>query len=345
MKKLIYIFLLFAAVEQTHAQTITGSWYGHADVAVPGMHNNYLTELVIKQKGTRVEGIFGYYFRDKYQSYFIHGHYDPATHQITILNIPVIFYGSISTENSIDCITNFRGIVIHNKMGSSVKGTFYHDEKYKYTCPDIKVSYELDKADNQTDSVIAAGPAVATIWKPKDEDYVADATKPAGINTTIASVDSVASPTSGVSALAAPDSVTTALTVTPSAAAEDAKKLEESFTKRKSTGHHVYEVESDSVRLSFYDNGEIDGDSISVFVNNNLILSHQGLAAKAFNLYLHLDSTRDVNEISMFAENLGRIPPNTALMVLTDGKNRYEVFMSSSLTENATIEVKRKKTP
>jgi len=342
MKKLAYIVLLFAAFNRAGAQTVSGSWYGHADVALPGMHDNYLTELVIKQKGTRVEGIFGYYFRDKYQSFFIHGRYDPQTHQITILNIPMIFYGSISTENSVDCITNFRGTVIHSKMGSSVKGTFYHDEKYKYTCPDIKVNYELDKSDNHTDSIIKAGPAVATIWKPKDEDYVVDVTKPATTTATIATVDTT---TAGIGALAAPNSTATAVTVTPSAAAEDAKKLEESFTKRKATGNHVYDVESDSVRLSFYDNGEIDGDSISVFVNNNLILSHQALAAKAFNLYLHLDSTRDVNEISMFAENLGRIPPNTALMVLTDGKNRYEVFMSSSLTENATIELRRKKTP
>jgi putative heme iron utilization protein len=45
----------------------------------------------------------------------------------------------------------------------------------------------------------------------------------------------------------------------------------------------------------------------------------------------------------MFAENLGRIPPNTALMVITDGKNRYQVFLSSSLTENATIQLKRKR--
>lgn len=342
MKKLVYITLLVAAITRANAQTVSGSWYGHADVDLSGMHNNYLTELVIKQKGTRVEGIFGYYFRDKYQSFFIHGRYDPNTHQITILNIPVIFYGSISTENSVDCITNFRGVVIHAKAGSTVKGTFYHDEKYKYTCPDIKVNYELDKSDNQTDSVIAAGPATATIWKPKDEDYVVDVAKPAGITTAIASTDSTGS---GLTALAAPDSVATTLTVTPSVAAQDAKKLEDSYNKRKAIGHHEYEIESDSVRLSFYDNGEIDGDSISVFVNNNLVLSHQALAAKAFNLYLHLDSTREVNEISMFAENLGRIPPNTALMVLTDGKNRYEVFMSSSLTENATIALKRKKTP
>jgi putative heme iron utilization protein len=47
----------------------------------------------------------------------------------------------------------------------------------------------------------------------------------------------------------------------------------------------------------------------------------------------------------MFAENLGKYPPNTALMVITDGKNRYEIFMSSSLTENATIQLRRKKSP
>ena len=347
MTKSLYIILLLALAARADAQSVSGSWYGHADVELAGMHNNYLTELVIKQKGTRVEGIFGYYFRDKYQSFFIHGRYNPETHEITILNIPMIFYGSISTLNSIDCNTNFRGIVIRNKMGSTVKGTFYHDDKYKYTCPDLKVSYDLDKSDNHTDSVIAAGPAVAAIWKPKDEDYVVDVSKPAASPTPAAVSAGMASITdstkTSVTAAAAPDSIKTAVTVATPPEIADAKKIEESFVKRKASGNHIFDVESDSVRLSFYDNGEIDGDSISVFVNNNLVLSHQGLAAKAFNLYLHLDSTRDVNEISMFAENLGRIPPNTALMVLTDGKNRYEVFMSSSLTENATIQLRRKR--
>src|SRR6202012_1258103 len=121
---------------------------------------------------------FGYYFRDKYQSFFIHGRYDPQTHEITIFNIPVIFYGSTSTLNSIDCITNFRGVLIRSKIGSPVRGTFSHDSKYKYTCPDIKVSYDLDKSDNHSDSTIAAGPVTATIWKPKDEDFIVDAAKP-----------------------------------------------------------------------------------------------------------------------------------------------------------------------
>jgi hypothetical protein len=94
------------------------------------------------------------------------------------------------------------------------------------------------------------------------------------------------------------------------------------------------------VRLSFYDNGEIDGDSISVFLNGKLIVAHQGLLERAFNVYVQLDSNLDVNEVSMFAENLGKYPPNTALMVISDGDKRYETYLSSDFSGNATIRLK-----
>src|ERR1700743_3443086 len=155
MQRIVYIFCLFIA-SGLSAQTVTGSWYGRADVELEGLHNNYLTELVIKQKGNRVEGIFGYYFRDKYQSFFIHGRFNPKTREITILNIPVIFYGSTSTLNSVDCNTQFIGILINSRAGSTVKGGLYPDPKYKYTFPNITISYVLDKADTQTDSTISA---------------------------------------------------------------------------------------------------------------------------------------------------------------------------------------------
>ena len=328
------------------AQTVSGSWYGHADVDMAGIHNNYLTELVIKQKGNRVEGIFGYYFRDKYQSFFIHGRFDPKTREITILNIPVTFYASVSTLNSVDCNTQFIATLIRSRTGSTVKGALYADAKYKYTCPNIKVSYILDKTDNQSDSSISAGLANARIWKPQADDIVVDAiaaNPPVSLPAPVASTS--VSDSTQTAAQPAKSPVAVATPINPvDPVKEENKKIEESFAMRKPIVSRVIEVESDSLRLSFYDNGEIDGDSISVFVNKQVVLSHQGLEAKAFNLFLRLDSTRDINEISMFAENLGRIPPNTALMVVTDGKNRYEVFMSSSLTENATIQVKRKKT-
>jgi len=389
MKELLYIFILIAGPIVGKAQTVSGSWFGRADVDLAGLHNNYLTELVIKQKGTRVEGIFGYYFRDKYQSYFVHGRYNPKTREIIILNLPVIYFNSNSTVNNIDCMTNFRGILINSRVSSSLTGVFYHDEKYKYTCPDLKVSYVLDRSDHEEDSVATAVSARAKMWKPQADDYVVDEVKAPPLVVTAATPDSTAvaptavaqtavgqmvtvgqtavAPTTAfatvgsdkvrgdsakvvagapqVTASAAPQGMAAPVQTqaVPVAVRQDSLKIVESFVKRKAVLNRELLVESDSIRLSFYDNGEIDGDSISVFVNHELVLSHQELAAKAFNIYLHLDSTRELTEISMFAENLGRLPPNTALMVVTDGKNRYEVFLSSSLTENATIELRRKR--
>ena len=45
----------------------------------------------------------------------------------------------------------------------------------------------------------------------------------------------------------------------------------------------------------------------------------------------------------MFADNLGSIPPNTALMIISDGVKEHEVRLSSSFEKNATIRIKRKK--
>jgi hypothetical protein len=56
-----------------------------------------------------------------------------------------------------------------------------------------------------------------------------------------------------------------------------------------------------------------------------------------------LDSTREVNEITMFADNLGSIPPNTALMIVNDGKKRHELRLTSNLEKSATIRIRKKK--
>jgi hypothetical protein len=348
MQRLLIIFCLIA-VHPLCAQTTTatGSWYGRADVELAGMHNNYLTELIIKQTGNRVDGIFGYYFRDKYQSFFVHGRYNPKTREVIILNIPIIYFNSNSTVNSIDCNTNFVGVIMHSRAKSTLKGAFYHDEKYKYLCPDLKVTYTLDKDEKpQPDQEVSA----PRIWKPQADDYVVDAARTDSPSAAKTEPPARRDDTPSVAKTEVPvRPLDTAVITTNAPVAnpikEDNKVITESFSKRKEIVTKILDVESDSVRLSFYDNGEVDGDSISIFVNNQVVLTHQGLAAKALTMYLHLDTTREVNEIGMFAENLGKYPPNTALMVITDGKNRYEIFMSSSLTENATIQLRRKKTP
>ena len=43
------------------------------------------------------------------------------------------------------------------------------------------------------------------------------------------------------------------------------------------------------------------------------------------------------NELVMYAENLGSIPPNTALMVIYDGDKRYEINVNSNKTTNGAV--------
>jgi hypothetical protein len=45
----------------------------------------------------------------------------------------------------------------------------------------------------------------------------------------------------------------------------------------------------------------------------------------------------------MFADNLGSIPPNTALMIVTDGNKQYQIRLSSNLQKNASVRISRKK--
>jgi hypothetical protein len=96
-------------------------------------------------------------------------------------------------------------------------------------------------------------------------------------------------------------------------------------------------IEHPTFHLDFYDNGEIDGDSISVFYNGKLVLSHQKLTDKPISLSLVLDKDVKENVVTMYADNLGTIPPNTALMIVMDGSKRYEVRIESDLAKSGSV--------
>ena len=126
----------------------------------------------------------------------------------------------------------------------------------------------------------------------------------------------------------------------PQLASED--KIITSYKKRSTSVVKTIEVESDSLTLGFYDNGTIDGDSISVFLNNELKVKHKRLTDTVFTMAFKLDKTKAINEIGMFAENLGTIPPNTAVMIIKDMHKSYSVFLSSNMAVNAVVKIKRK---
>jgi hypothetical protein len=96
-------------------------------------------------------------------------------------------------------------------------------------------------------------------------------------------------------------------------------------------------ISSDSISVSFYDNAEIDGDSVTIVYNNKVIITHLFLTDQPKTFKLPVDKTIPANELIMYAENLGSIPPNTALMIVYDDKKRYEISISSSKTSNGMV--------
>ncbi len=96
-------------------------------------------------------------------------------------------------------------------------------------------------------------------------------------------------------------------------------------------------VDTGEIRLEFYDNGEIDGDSISVRINDKIVLTHQRLGAKPITTIIRMDMNNTFQEVEMIAENLGSIPPNTALLIITAGKKRYELFLTSTNQKSAKV--------
>lgn len=116
----------------------------------------------------------------------------------------------------------------------------------------------------------------------------------------------------------------------------------EAFNRRGKVVTKELEVSNAVLKLQLYDNGSIDYDSVSLFLNNKMILPKTLLTHKAIKINIELDPALEINELSMFAENLGMIPPNTAALILYDGTTRYETLLTSDLNKSATLRLKKK---
>jgi hypothetical protein len=306
MKKLILLATVFITL-QSQAQSVFGYWYGMARVKTNSIASNYLVELVLQPEKGSVKGIISYYFKSTYRSIQVKGKYDPKTRGLSLYNIPVTYYGSLNSME-VDCIMNFFATLRVAKTKSSLVGSFSGLPDNKYMCVDVNFNLSLDPDMSKPDSVLMAlrnFKEANQVWKPT----VADTLRP--VNVLQRKVINYV--------------------------------VENEFKERQNVVMDEIEVDSDSLKIDFYDNGEIDGDSISVFFNQQLMAFSQKLSTRSLHFNITLDPNKELNELSMFADNLGTIPPNTALMIITDGEKKHEVRLSSNLEKNATVRIKRKK--
>lgn len=110
---------------------------------------------------------------------------------------------------------------------------------------------------------------------------------------------------------------------------------------RKSDFSQAVLFTSDSLEIALYDNGEIDGDTVSVYMNGQLIMSHQGLKSTAIKKTIQVPVGADEFTLVMYAESLGKLPPNTGLLVIRDGDDVYNLRFSSDFQKSSGIVLKR----
>jgi hypothetical protein len=114
-------------------------------------------------------------------------------------------------------------------------------------------------------------------------------------------------------------------------------KLPPSLTKRKAELVKEIRVDTGTIQMDFYDNGQIDGDTISVYVNNMPSVSNKRLTTTPISVKIKIDAKRTEQEVIMVGENLGSIPPNTALMIVYAGEKRYQLYLTSDEQKNAMV--------
>lgn len=117
-------------------------------------------------------------------------------------------------------------------------------------------------------------------------------------------------------------------------------------TTTRSRENHLVKtvtVENPDISVRLYDNGEIDGDTISVYLDGRAIVSNKGLSTQPITVRLQMDEDNPEHVLVMVAENLGRIPPNTSLMIVQDGDKRYSVSITSTEQKNAMVRFRYQK--
>jgi len=313
--------------------------------------NDYLCELLIVQNGNAVTGEFNYYFRNGYFSNKIKGTFTTDSRYLYLSLLPVMYNRTVNTLIGVDCPMHGEFTLKVARTGATIAGNFVSDDLHKYTCAPLKITFKkmLDtdptlkerlehgnKEDTTEDNIVEMPPA----------DTIANKTAAAPVKAdTAKAVTALPVNTDTVKTAVAPLPVSTP--AAPVAAPVNiAAEAEKKVTLRATVPDKVLEVADDSVRVELYDNGVLDYDTVSVFFNKKLVEYNRLLQTREpIRFYVHVNNDETQNELAMYAENLGLIPPNSAIMIITDSGHRYEVSLTSDYQKNAAIRLRKAQKP
>jgi len=346
----LFTFLVLLSDSKVQAQNIDGQWRGYfdskGDIVTYGSNSTeYILELEIK--GNSVTGISYSYFQGRkyYVICNLQGVYNKSNKSIKVTELRRI-KGNTPPDFS-DCFQTHYLSYVSEKNTEKLVGYWETAPGQRNGCGSGKTALTRRTLNNDLTTFNKTPPAVKpgtakSNPKPSNPSDWAKTETPAVKPELIGQGNSSGKTSSGTE-IPKNNPVSTRPqnpTKNPEKSFEqttDNKEDMSKFEKRNADVIKTIEVESETFRVDLYDNGEIDGDIVTVFYNDNVIVSQQELSTSPITLNLNINSGRKINELTMYAENLGDIPPNTALMVVTDGNNRYEVRIASDLKKSGTI--------
>lgn len=333
LKKILLPVIISLSARQAVSQMITGVWHGKI--------NRQKVELKIIQKGDSLTGTSYYYqSASHYQRYSIKGFFDEPN------NVAVWWDDELLEDKNGKIIPGRSGkasLLLQADFNCPGGGIMQLEgtASLKNEERQPKGRVQLDKTNqpsfyDEWDFVIENFTAGA------NDPYIIDSVEliakqpaPVPAEKSVAIAPPVIKEKEAAPAVATPSKVPPVSIATP-------LTIEEKFTQRQKVPVLEIPLAGDSVELHFYDNAEIDGDSISLFLNNRLIFEHIYLTDKPFIVKISVNELHQSNELVMVAENLGSIPPNTSFMVAYIGEKRYEARLESSEGSSAMIRFMKK---
>jgi hypothetical protein len=316
LNRCLFILMLLLTGLMATAQQITGVWNGRID--------GRKVELKIIQKGDSLTGTAYYYETpQRYRQYRIKGYFDARDNSVVWWD---------------DVLLQEKGALLFRKEDPMLSvadfncpggGRMYLDgnAKERETPDVVKGDVHLTKSDR---------PHFPDVW-----DYVID-NYSLGTNDPEV-IDSIAFVAFTPPVKAQPEAPVKKEPLPPPVATTPPRTIAEKFKVREKVFTTEIPVTGDSIELRFYDNAQVDGDSISLFLNNQLLFEHIRLTEQAYTIKLPTSAFADTAELVMVAENLGSIPPNTSYMVAISGGRRYEARLASTEKSSAYIRLRKEK--
>ena len=121
-----------------------------------------------------------------------------------------------------------------------------------------------------------------------------------------------------------------------------ADRLEDAGERNLSVQHQI-DVDGPDLRLQVWDNGTVDGDVVSVFLNGTKLASRLKVQKTRHSMHVHLE--QDLNLLVVVADDIGSISPNTVAISVFDGKREQILIMNADMKENGGVVVRQFRRP